>query len=143
MSTPSTARYAAVQLTDVAKDPGPDDDPRAAAFHLVRRHFDIQAFGVNGCAGDAGQVLVSEHHEADDPENGTQGHEELFAVISGRATFTIDGEDVDAPAGTLVFVRDPAALRGARAVEDATSLLVIGGRPGAAYTVSPWEQSIP
>jgi quercetin dioxygenase-like cupin family protein len=143
MTNPAKARYAAIRLSDVATDPGPPDDPRDAAFYLVRRHFDVQAFGVNGCRGDAGQVLVWEHHERDDPENGTQGHEELFAVLSGRATFTVDGEEIDAPAGTLVFVRDPAALRGARAAEDDTSLLVVGGRAGVAYTVSPWEQSIP
>jgi mannose-6-phosphate isomerase-like protein (cupin superfamily) len=143
MSNPSHARYGAIHLTDVAKDPGTPDDPRDAAFHLVRRHFDVQAFGVNGVSGNAGQVLVAEHHERDDPENGTQGHEELFVVVSGRATFTIDGEELDASAGMLVFVRDPAALRSARATEDATSILVIGGRPGVAYSVSPWEQWIP
>ena len=143
MSTPSTARYGAIRLADVAQDAGPPDDPRDAPFHLIRRHFDVQAFGVNGCSGDTGQVLVWEHHERDDAENGTTGHEELFAVMSGRALFTIDGEEIDAPAGTLVFVRDPAALRGARAAEDDTSLLVVGGRPGVAYSVSPWEQSIP
>jgi hypothetical protein len=127
----------------VAVDPGPPDDPRDATFSLVRRHFDVQAFGVNACSGEAGRTLVWEHHERDDPENGTSGHEELFAVMSGHALFTVDGEEVDAPAGTLVFVRDPALLRGARALADDTSILIVGGRAGAAYEVSGWEQSIP
>ena len=33
------------------------------------------------------------------------------AVVSGHAVFTVDGQDVDAPVGTLVFVRDPAVIR--------------------------------
>ena len=31
------------------------------------------------------------------------GNEELYVVLRGRARFEIDGETVDAPAGTLVF----------------------------------------
>jgi quercetin dioxygenase-like cupin family protein len=132
-----------VQLTDVEIEPGPPDDPREGAFYLVRRHFDIQAFGVNATAGDTGDVLVWEHHERDDAENGTEGHEELFAVMSGHATFTVDGQEIDAPAGSLVFVRDPALMRGARADADGTTILVVGGRPGAPYAVSRWEQALP
>jgi quercetin dioxygenase-like cupin family protein len=109
----------------------------------VRRHFDIQAFGANATAGDAGQVLIWEHHERDDAENGTEGHEELFAVMSGHATFTIDGQDVDAPAGSLVFVRDPTLLRAARAIADGTTILAIGGRPGAAYSVLAGSKRFP
>jgi hypothetical protein len=143
MSDPRTDPYGAVLLSEVQVDPGPPDDPREAAFHLVRRHFDVQAFGVNGSAGNAGDVLVFEHHERDDAENGTEGHEELFAVMSGHARFTVDGEELDAPAGTLVFVRDPALLRSARAIADDTAILVVGGRPGAAYAVARWEQATP
>jgi hypothetical protein len=62
--------------------------------------------------------------------------------MTGHAVFTIDGNDVDAPAGTLVFVRDPALLRSARATEDDTAIVVIGGRPGAAYAISNWESGI-
>ena len=63
--------------------------------------------------------------------------------MRGHAVFTIDGEDVDAPAGTLVFVRDPALLRSAVATEDGTAILAVGARPGAPYAVSRWERSIP
>ena len=56
-------------------------------------------------------------------------------------TFTVDGEPVDAPAGSLLFVKDPATRRGAVAEEAATEILVIGGRPGAAFSVSSWERS--
>ena len=62
--------------------------------------------------------------------------------MSGHAVFKIDGEEVDAPAGTLVFVRDPALLRSAVATLDGTAILAVGARPGAPYAVSRWEQSI-
>ena len=83
-----------VRATDI--DP---DNPYATDgdFHLVRRHFDIRGFGVNGITGDAGDEMVVEHHERDDELNRTDGHEELFAVMSGHAVFTVDGEDLDGP----------------------------------------------
>ena len=146
MSDPRTAPFSAVDLADVARladvDPG-NEDITDGAFHLVRRHFDVRAFGVNGVTGNAGDVMVIEHHERDDAENRTDGHEELFAVMSGHAVFTVGGEDIDAPAGTLVFVRDPGLLRSARATADGTAILAVGARPGAAYAISRWERTIP
>jgi hypothetical protein len=145
MSDPRTAPYAASNLADIDRlaDVYPESpDITDGAFHLVRRHFDIRAFGVNGITGNAGDVMVIEHHERDDAENRTNGHEELFAVMSGHAVFTVDGKEIDAPAGTIVFVRDPALLRFARATADGTAILAVGGRPGAPYEVSRWEQPL-
>jgi hypothetical protein len=90
----------------------------------------------------AGNVLIIEYHERDDAANGTEGHEELFAIISGHAVFIIDGNDLDAPAGTLFFVRDPALLRTVGAIADGTAILAVGARPGAPFAVSRWEQAI-
>ena len=143
MSNPRTAPYAAARLADIAVDPGAPEGSLESSFHLIRRHFDVQAFGVNGAAGNAGALLVSEHHERDDAENGTEGHQELFVVMSGHASFTIEGEEVDAPAGTLIFVRDPALIRSARAIADDTAIIIVGGRENAPFAVSRWEQKIP
>jgi hypothetical protein len=142
VSDPRTAPYAAVRLADVGEDTRPAEDTGDGSFHLVRRHFDVQAFGVNGSTGNAGDILIIEHDERDDTEYGTEGHQELFAVMSGHAVFTVGGEEVDAPAGTLVFVRDPALLRAARAIADGTAILAVGARPGAPFAVSRWEQAI-
>ena len=146
MSDPRIAPYAAVRLAEVARladvDPG-NQDIVDGSFHLVRRHFDIRSFGVNGVTASAGETVILEHHERDDAENRTNGHEELFAVMSGHAVFTVDGEEIDAPAGTLVFVRDPALLRSARATADGTSVIAIGAPPGVPYAVSRWEQQLP
>ncbi len=146
MSDPGTAPYGSVRLADVDTlaevDPG-NADITDCEFHLVRRHFDVQAFGVNGASGDAGDEMIEEHHEADDEANLTNGHEELFAVMTGHALFTIAGEEIDAPAGTIVFVRDPALLRSARATADGTTILMVGGPTGVPYTVSRWEKALP
>jgi quercetin dioxygenase-like cupin family protein len=98
----------------------------------VRRHFDIQAFGVNAYTAEkAGQRVVEEHRE----EN---GHEELYVVVAGRALFMLDGEEHDAPAGSLVHC-PPSTLRGAIAAEPGTTVLGIGAKPGEVFKPSGWE----
>ena len=99
----------------------------------LRKHFGITAFGINAyTATEAGQDVVEEHDEE------RLGHEELYVVVAGRATFVLDGEEMDVPAGSLVFLRDPKVKRYARAEEPGTTVLAIGGKPGAAR-VSAWE----
>ena len=62
-------------------------------------------------------------------------------MMTGHAVFTVNSEEIDAPAGTIVFVRDPALLRAARATADDTTILMVGGPVGLPYTVSRWEAS--
>ena len=115
-----------------------EEDPGEADWKPVRIHLGIKAFGTNAyVARRAGDQVVGEHSETE--ESGTR-HEELYVVINGRATFTIGGEEVDAEAGTLVYVPDPETMRGALAREDGTTVICFGGTPGEAFTVSPWEQ---
>jgi hypothetical protein len=102
----------------------------------VRRTLGIQAFGVNAYTANAGDEVVETH---DETGSGAGHHEELYVVVSGRAAFTVDGGELDAPAGTLVFLDDPKEVRGAIAVEDGTTVLAIGGARGQAFQVSPWE----
>ncbi|HZL54146.1 MAG TPA: hypothetical protein VFC22_00820 [Solirubrobacteraceae bacterium] len=95
MSDTRTAAYGSVRLADVDTlaqvDPG-NPDINDCEFHLVRRHFDVQAFGVNAASANAGDEMIEEHHEADDEENQTNGHGELYAVMSGHAVSTVDGD---------------------------------------------------
>ena len=103
----------------------------------VRIPLGIAAFGVNVYgAREAGGHVIEEHDELG---AGAGRHEELYVVLAGRAAFTVAGEELDAPAGTLVFVRDPATRRSATAVEPDTTVLVIGGTVGKAFAPSPWE----
>jgi tetratricopeptide (TPR) repeat protein len=99
----------------------------------VRHHLGITAFGINAwTARENGDRIINEHDEADD------GHEELYLVQQGRARFELDGEAVDAPAGTFVFVR-PGVKRTAFAEEAGTTILAMGGVPGKAYEPDGWE----
>ena len=103
----------------------------------VRRELDVGSFGANAWRAEtAGTELVREH---DETGPGADRHEELYFVASGRATFTVSGETIDAPTGTFVFVRDPEVRRAAVADEDGTTLLAFGGRPGEAWRVTPGE----
>jgi len=103
----------------------------------VRRTLGVTAFGINAyTAAAAGDEVVEDHTESQ------LGHEEIYAVVSGHATFTVDGEEVDAPAGTLVYLDDPAQQRSAVAKEPNTTVLAIGGVPGT-HEVSPWEYFFP
>jgi len=108
----------------------------ALQWRPVRRTLGIEAFGINAYTADADELVVEEH---DETGAGAGHHEELYVVLAGRATFTVDGESFDAPAGTLVFLDDPKERRGARAVEDGTTVLAIGGVQGQAFRISPWE----
>jgi hypothetical protein len=102
----------------------------------VRRTLGIEAFGINAYTADAGAMVVEEH---DETGAGAGHHQELYVVVTGRATFTVDGESFDAPVGTCVFLDDPKERRGARAAEDGTTVLAIGGVRGQAFQISPWE----
>ena len=103
----------------------------------VRRPLGVTAFGINAyTAANAGDEVVEPHDE-------TQlGHEEIYAVVSGHATFTVDGEEVDAPAGTLVFLDDVTQQRSAVAKTPHTTVLAIGGVPGR-HEASSWELFFP
>lgn len=124
----ATGTYAVGNLQELE---GRESDGRISID--LGRHFDIRAFGIGGRrAVEGGKELVSEHDELGF-RIGLSGQEELYIVTAGRATFTVNGEDVDAPAGSLVFVRDPAAKRKAVAEEAGTTLIAIGGKAGEAF----------
>ena len=114
--------------------PTPEDGRRGRVY--VRRDFNITSFGVNAFyQAESGAIVVGEHEE-NGP--GASGHEELYVVVEGGATFTVDGDDVPAPRGTAVFV--PAGTkRSALATDDGTIVLVVGGTPGKAWSKSPGE----
>jgi tetratricopeptide (TPR) repeat protein len=103
----------------------------------VRRPLGVTAFGINAyTAANAGDEVVEDHTEEQ------LGHEEIYAVVAGHATFTVDGEAVDAPAGTLVYLDDVTQRRSAVAKEPNTTVLAIGGKPGV-HAVSDWEYVFP
>jgi mannose-6-phosphate isomerase-like protein (cupin superfamily) len=118
-----------VHLDDLPAIPGPG----SLTWRPVRRHLGIRAFGCNAyTAAEAGQDVVEPHTE--DPD---AAHQELYFVATGRARFVLDDEEFDAPAGTYVFVPDPATHRHAVAAEPNTTVLSFGGPAG--FEPSAWE----
>ena len=102
----------------------------------LRRRFGIRAFGTNVYTSEGvGKHIVEEHDELG---SGAGGHEEMYVVLRGRATFTLGDDEVDAPAGTIVYAQ-PGTRRGAIAAEDGTAVLAVGAKPGVVFEPSPWE----
>jgi len=117
--------YETARLEDLRRDDG---------WAPIRLALGVQAFGVNAWTGrDTGAVVIPEHDEA------PTGHEELYVVVTGHATFTVAGDEVDGPTGSILFVRDPAAKRGAIARDPDTTVLSVGAKAGEAFTAQPWE----
>jgi tetratricopeptide (TPR) repeat protein len=124
----SAERYAVARLEEIPRTRRPFMIP-------VRAHFGIEAFGCTAWTGGPGDELIADHEEEQ------SGHEELYVVVNGHATFTVDGKEVDAPAGTVVFAHDPATQRKAVATEEGTTVLAVGAKPGEAFRPLGWEWS--
>ncbi len=122
------ASYAIAQLDDIGT-------LRDGSYHYrpVRHHLGITSFGVTAWVGAAaGDPVINEYDEDSQPA------EELFVVVSGRAIFDFDGEQVDATPGTFVYT-EPGTRRTAVAAEPATTILVVDGAPGKVYDATGWE----
>ena len=111
-------------------------DVAGLRWHPVRHALGVRGFGVNAYSGNTGDDVVEEHTEADDDG---RGHQEMYVVLSGEAQFQVDGETIDAPAGTFVFLPEPTSRRHAVAQAEGTTVLALGGEPGVPYDVSAWE----
>jgi hypothetical protein len=122
------AAYEKAHIDEIAAEKWPHWIP-------IRHHFGIDTFGVNAYRRGPGETVVPEHDETDG------GGGELYYVASGHATFTVAGEEVDAPAGTCVWVADPAATRTAEAKAAGTVVLAVGAGAGAgeAFAPSGWD----
>ena len=113
----------AATITELTRDTG---------WAPLRAHLGARAFGVNAWTKDTDEQLVGEHDEQG------SGHEELYLVIAGRAQFTVDGVDREAGAGTVVLV-GPTEKRAAVALEDRTTVVVVGGPEDGAFRPRAWE----
>ena len=128
MATTETS-YRVLSLPEQAHE---SDDDRV--FIRLRRTLDIGAFGAGAVyQAKAGEEVIGEHDELGP---GADGQEELYVVVQGNATFTLEGEEVEAPHGTVVFVQ-PGTTRKAVAATDETIILSVGGRRGEAYRLPP------
>jgi tetratricopeptide (TPR) repeat protein len=117
--------FETARLEDLRRDDG---------WAPIRLALDVRSFGINSWTGSAaGDTVIPEHDEA------PTGHEELYLVTAGHAMFTVGGQEVDGPEGTIVLVRDASLSRGAVARESGTTILTVGAKPGEAFIPQPWE----
>jgi hypothetical protein len=121
-------------LGSIAEIPVPASDPGDPVWHPIQHYFGLTAFGINACtARDAGDALVSEHDESG------SGQQEMYIVIAGRVRLTVPGEVVEARAGDVLALRDPALRRSVHALEPGATVLAVGCRPGCFETT--WNES--
>ena len=98
------------------------DDPSIesfrGAFFKIRRALGTTAIGINEVRLPPG-IEGPEHDELD------TGHEEIYIVLEGTGTFTIDGEAVPVVVGDYLRV-DADAKRQAGAGPDGMTFVVVG-----------------
>lgn len=104
---------------------------RGSELIPVRHALGFRAAGVNAWKADTGGQLIPPHEE-------DGGDEELYAVVRGRATFTVGEEKAEASAGTLVFA-PPEVFRTAVAAEDGSIVLVVGASVGTPFESGGWD----
>jgi hypothetical protein len=123
--------WKAVGIDDLEAIPWPG---ARTVWRPLRQAIGARIVGMGAyTAARAGQDVVEPHRETE----GGMGHQEVYVVLRGRATFTLDGETLDAPAGTVVRV-DPEVHRHAAAAEDGTAVLALGGAPDYEPSSSEW-----
>lgn len=123
--------WRAVRIDDLEAIPWPGAE---TTWRPLRAAIGARIVGMGAYTAErAGQDVVEPHRETE----GGMGHQEVYVVLRGRATFTLDGAELDAPAGTVVRV-DPSVHRHAVAVEDGTAVLALGGEPTYAPSSSEW-----
>jgi quercetin dioxygenase-like cupin family protein len=127
----SMSGWKAVRLDDVEAIAWPY---APLTWRPVRSAVGGRIVGMGAFTADrAGDEVVEAHRESE----GGMGHEEIYVVLRGRATFTLDGAELDAPAGTFVRV-EPQVHRHAVAAEDGTAVLALGGPPAYEPSSSEW-----
>jgi tetratricopeptide (TPR) repeat protein len=133
MTTATDTAFSTLSIEEAAIAKG--DDERQVV--RLRPELGIDAFGVRAIRAAAAGTQIIQQHDETGP--GADRHQELYVVLAGHAVFTVAGEEVDAPQGTAVFVREPEAQRGAVAKEDGTIIVAVGAPPGRPYRITAAE----
>ena len=123
------AGWKAVHLDDIE-----ELEDAGCHYRPVRLRMGIAAFGASVWTARSDGELVINEHDPGDPTS----DQELFYVVRGHAVFELDGERVEAPAGTFVSA-PPGTTRRAHATQAGTAILLIEGTPGKGYEPRGWE----
>jgi quercetin dioxygenase-like cupin family protein len=94
-------------------------EPRAPGMHFLRDALDCEQLGITVVDAGEGWEGMEHDHEDDDQE-------EVYLLVDGAATLTVDGEDVSLDAGDAVRVPADATRE---LTFSADSQMVIVGAP--------------
>jgi uncharacterized cupin superfamily protein len=94
-------------------------------FRKMRRALGTTAFGLN-------EVRLPPGAEGAEHDETATGHEEVYVMLSGEGTFTIDGEDVPVTEGDYLRV-DSSSTRQVIAGPEGLRFIVIGAKPQPEY----------
>ena len=120
------------KIADVDEIP-PVTSDWPATWKSIRAYFGVEAYGINGVTKEAGKVLIPEHDET------ASGQQELYFVHKGQVKATLDGEEQTVDEGGIIYCA-PETKRKIESLASPTTLLCIGGTPGKAYEIGPWEK---
>ncbi|MFB6093754.1 MAG: cupin domain-containing protein [Halanaeroarchaeum sp.] len=97
-----------------------DVDPVADGMHFLREPLDAETVGLTVVECDPGWT-GKEHDHAE------ENHEEVYFLVEGEATVTVEGESVELSAGDAVRIAPEAT----RQIEngDVPSTFVLAGAP--------------
>ncbi len=99
-------------------------------FVKVRAELGVTSFGVQLIRLPPNYPDYPEHDHSED------GQEEVYLALDGSGQIDIEGERIDL--GKDLFVRvAPGTKRKVIPGAEGLTMLVVGGRPGAAYEISP------
>jgi len=103
------------------------DAAHGGIFKPVGSTVGATAFGINVEHFQQGHEGYPEHDHAGD------GQEEVYYIISGQATLTIDGQDHRMQAGSIAFVPSGHARR-FTTPDGPVQILAVGGTPDAPFS---------
>lgn len=95
-----------------------DVEPAADAMYFLRDELDTDQLGFTVVECEPGWEGM-EHDHADD------GHEEIYHLVEGSATVTVDGEDVSLEPGDAIYL-PPDAERQIRNGDEASTFVLAG-----------------
>jgi quercetin dioxygenase-like cupin family protein len=96
-------------------------------FKPVAKHLGVTAFGVNV------EQFPQDHEQYPEHDHSADGQEEVYIVLSGQATLTIDDDAHALRAGSIAYV--PAGTKRRFTTPDGpVQFIAIGGTPGTPFS---------
>ncbi|WP_435072957.1 cupin domain-containing protein [Halorubrum sp. HHNYT27] len=95
-----------------------DVEPRAPGMYFLRDALNCENLGVTVVEADAGWEGMEHDH-------GDAGHEEVYVLLQGGATLTVDGDAVELAPGDAVRI-DPGVTRDLAFTADGSKMIIAG-----------------